>query len=148
MLFTSVQYANLKIWDFIYKYVSYDEQFIVKKVLIIQAEYSLWEKQICGEGNSSNRVVWVGGVQSDFLSIKKEIFLDCDMFQSTGFSLDECRSKCKLTVYCKKSKCLDNSSICHQREICHFTWRSESNDISITHYEVKIAKRNETCIHE
>ncbi len=50
MLFTSVQYANVKIWDFIYKYVSYDEQFIVKKVLIIQAEYSLWEKQICGEG--------------------------------------------------------------------------------------------------
>ncbi len=51
MLFTSVQYANVKIWNFIYKYVSYDEQCIVKKVLIIQAEYSLWEKQICGEGN-------------------------------------------------------------------------------------------------
>lgn len=49
-----------------------------------------------------------------------------------------------LTVYCKKSKCLDNSSICHQREVCNFTRRSESNDIFITHYEVKIAKRNET----
>lgn len=122
MLLTSVQYANVQIWDFIYKYVSYDEQCIVKKVLIIQAEYSLWEKKlICGEGNSSNRVVWVCGVQSAFLSIEKEKMLDCNLFQSTGFSLDGCRSKCKLTVYCKKSKCLDNSSICHQREICNFT---------------------------
>lgn len=74
MLLTSVQYANVQIWDFIYKYVSYDEQCIVKKVLIIQAEYSLCEKKkmICGEGNSSNRVVWVCGVQSAFLSIEKE----------------------------------------------------------------------------
>ncbi len=40
------------------------------------------------EGNSSNRVVWVGGVQSDFLIIEKENNLDCDLFQSTGFSLD------------------------------------------------------------
>ncbi len=40
------------------------------------------------EGNSSNRVVWVGGVQSDFLIIEKEKKLDCDLFQSTGFSLD------------------------------------------------------------
>ncbi len=33
-------------------------------------------------------MVCVGGVQSDFLIIEKEKKLDCDLFQSTGFSLD------------------------------------------------------------
>ncbi len=64
------------------KFVGYDGQCIVMNVLIVQVEYSLWEENVlvpgCSGGRCSvaqtrrqqleERVGWVCGVQSDFLS--------------------------------------------------------------------------------
>lgn len=44
-------------------------------------------------------------------------------------------------VWFKWMKCLENSCICHQREVCRFTGRS-SYDILIKHYKDKIDKKN------
>ncbi len=67
-----MRFTNVQIWDSVYKYVSYDEQCVVMKVLIIQTEYSLQEKTVfvtlTRRQPFEERMAWVCGVQSDFRS--------------------------------------------------------------------------------